>query len=56
MIGDKDPNVAKSDENALRGIYGQDLIHNGFWGSDNASDAYRELSMFMLPLPSIPPK
>ena len=56
MIGDKDPNVAKGDENALRGIYGNDLIHNGFWGSDNASDAYRELSMFMLPLPSIPPK
>ena len=56
MIGDKDPNVAKSDENALRGIYGKDLIYNGFWGSDNASDAYRELSMFMLPLPSIPPK
>ena len=56
MIGDKDPNVAKSDENALRGIYGKDLIHNGFWGSDNASDAYRELSMFMLPLPSVPPK
>jgi nucleoside diphosphate kinase len=56
MIGDKDPNVAKSDENALRGIYGKDLIHNGFWGSDNPSDAYRELSMFMLPLPSVPPK
>ncbi len=56
MIGDKDPNVAKSDENALRGQYGKDLIHNGFWGSDNVSDAYRELSMFMLPLPAIPPK
>ena len=56
MIGDKDPNVAKGDENALRGIYGRDLIHNGFWGSDNVSDAYRELSMFMLPLPATPPK
>ena len=56
MIGDKDPTVAKSNENALRGIYGKDIIHNGFWGSDNASDAYRELSMFMLPLPSVPPK
>ena len=56
MIGDKDPNTAKSDEKALRGIYGTDLIHNGFWGSDNTSDAYRELSMFMLPLPAVPPK
>ena len=57
MIGNKDPNVAKSDdENALRGIYGESIIKNGFWGSDNNSDAYRELSMFYLPLPSIPPK
>ena len=56
MIGDKDPSVAKADENSLRGIYGTDLIMNGFWGSDNGSDAYRELSMFMLPLPALPPK
>ena len=56
MIGDKDPNIAKTDENSLRGKYGTDLIHNGFWGSDNPSDAYRELSMFMLPLPAVPPK
>ena len=33
MIGDKDPNIAKT-----------------------PSDAYRELSMFMLPLPAVPPK
>ena len=56
MIGDKDPSVAKS-ENAesLRGVYGTSIIQNGFWGSDSPSDAYRELSMLMLPLPSVPP-
>ena len=56
MIGDKVPKMSKGDENALRGQFGKDSIHNGFWGSDNPSDAYRELSMFMLPLPAIPPK
>ena len=43
MIGDKDPAIAKSeDEESLRAIYGTTIINNGFWGSDNASDAYRE--------------
>ncbi len=56
MIGDKDPAIAKSeDEESLRAIYGTTIINNGFWGSDNASDAYRELSMFYLPLPCTPP-
>jgi nucleoside diphosphate kinase len=56
MIGDKDPAIAKSeDEESLRAIYGTNIINNGFWGSDNASDAYRELSIFYLPLPCTAP-
>lgn len=57
MIGHKDPNVAKStNPDSLRGLYGESIIKNGFWGSDNPSDAFRELSCFMLPLPSVSPK
>jgi hypothetical protein len=52
FIGPKDPSAAKTTHpNSLRAIYGTDIIRNEFWGSDNASDAYRELSNFMLPLP-----
>lgn len=54
MIGYKDPSVAKP--GTLRNTYGTSVIHNEFWGSDSASDAFRELSIFMLPLPSRPPK
>ena len=48
--------MSKSEENALGGQFGKDSINNGFWGSNNPSEAYRELSTFMLPLPAIPPK
>jgi nucleoside diphosphate kinase len=30
MIGDKVPKMSKGDENALRGQFGKDSIHNGF--------------------------
>lgn len=57
MIGNKDPAVAKADKTeTLRGLFGTSIIKNGFYGSDTPSDAYRELSMLMLPLPSVPPK
>lgn len=57
MIGHKDPVIAKNmNPESLRCVYGESLIKNGFWGSDNPSDAYRELSAFMLPLPSVSPK
>jgi len=53
LIGNKEPSVAKtSNPQSLRAIYGLDLIKNEFWGSDSASDAYRELSNFMFPLPA----
>jgi len=53
IIGNKDPSIAKtSNPQSLRGIYGIDIIKNEFWGSDSASDAYRELSNFMFPLPA----
>jgi hypothetical protein len=53
LIGNKEPAMAKSANNtSLRAIYGSDIIKNEFWGSDTASDAYRELSIFMFPLPA----
>jgi hypothetical protein len=53
MIGHKDPNTAKTNNpNCLRGLYGTDIIKNEFWGSDTNSDAFRELSIFMMPLPT----
>ncbi len=53
FIGSKDPANAKAaNSNSLRGIYGVDIIKNEFWGSDTPSDAYRELSAFMMPLPA----
>lgn len=53
LIGNKDPTIAKSSNpNCLRATYGTDIIKNEFWGSDSASDAYRELSNFMFPLPA----
>ena len=53
LIGNKEPPVAKStNPNSLRGLYGVDIIKNEFWGSDSASDSYRELSIFMFPLPA----
>jgi hypothetical protein len=53
IIGNKEPSVAKnSNPQSLRAIYGTDIIKNEFWGSESASDAYRELSNFMFPLPA----
>ncbi len=57
LIGNKDPALAKNfNPNSFRGLYGTDLTHNEFWGSDSPSDAYRELSNFLLPLPSRAPE
>ena len=57
LIGYKDPNVARTSNPAsLRALYGTDIIRNEFWGSDSTSDAYREQSIFMLPLPCRAPK
>lgn len=52
LIGPKDPNIAKGAPVSLRGVYGMDIVRNEFWGSDSSSDAYRELSIFMFPLPA----
>jgi len=53
LIGNKEPSIAKtSNPQSLRAIYGIDIVKNEFWGSDSASDAYRELSNFMFPLPA----
>lgn len=53
LIGHKDPGQSKTtNPNCLRFLYGVDVIRNEFWGSDSASDAFRELSIFMLPLPA----
>ena len=53
LIGNKDPVAAKTgNPGSLRGLFGTDIIKNEFWGSDSASDAYRELSNFMFPLPA----
>jgi hypothetical protein len=53
QIGLKDPVQAKlNNPNSLRTLYGTDIIRNEFWGSDSPSDAYRELSIFTLPLPA----
>jgi hypothetical protein len=61
MIGNKDPTAKDSNTNAkdkaaapitLRATYGINIIKNEFWGSDNPTDAYRELSIFMFPLPA----
>ena len=52
-IGNKDPAQAKTaSPNSLRAIYGIDLIKNELWGSDDPSDAFRELSIFKLTLPA----
>jgi hypothetical protein len=39
----------------LRGIYGKDVIRNGFWGSDDAKAANKERDVFLLPIPERPP-
>lgn len=53
LMGNKDPVTAKTaNPNCLRALHGIDIIKNEFWGSDSASDSYRELSIFMFPLPA----
>ena len=55
LIGNKEPTTSKekgASPTTLRDIYGTDIIKNEFWGSDSASDSYRELSIFMFPLPA----
>lgn len=49
MIGNKDPKLAEPD--SLRKFYGLDIIKNEFGGSDNATEAYKELSLFGLTCP-----
>jgi nucleoside diphosphate kinase len=53
MIGYKDPTNAKqSGPNSLRALYGTSIVKNEFWGSDSSTDAFRELTIFMFPLPA----
>jgi hypothetical protein len=53
IVGNKDPTVAKTtNPNSLRAVYGIDLVKNEIWCSDNASDAFRELSVFKMSLPA----
>lgn len=55
LIGPKKPDEDKN-KTTLRGKYGLDIVKNEFWGSDSASDAFRELSMFYFPLPAKAPE
>ena len=53
IVGNKDPAVAKTtNSNCLRAIYGTDIIRNELWASDSPSDAFRELTVFKISLPS----
>ena len=56
MIGHKDPDDAKAQkfeetQDTLRGLYGVDMIKNGFHGSDDAKAANKERDIFLFPIP-----
>lgn len=47
LVGDKVPEVAKENPNALRGKYGIDVIKNGLHGSDDPKAANKERDIFL---------
>lgn len=47
LIGEKLPELAKENPNALRGKYGIDVIKNGLHGSDDAKAANKERDIFL---------
>ncbi len=55
LIGPKNPTDDK-DKKTLRGKYGLNIIENAFYGSDNPSEAYKDLSCFYFPIPALAPK
>ncbi len=50
LIGPKNP-LDDKNKTTLRGSYGLDITQNCFYGSDNVSDAYKEISCFYFSLP-----
>lgn len=55
LIGPKNP-IEDKNKSTLRGEYGIDIIQNSFYGSDNSSDAYREISCFYFKIPAKAPE
>lgn len=55
LCGDKQPEIAKENPNALRGKYGVDVIKNGLHGSDDAKAANKERDVFLFQIPERPP-
>lgn len=52
LIGLSDPDDAKSkDPNSLRALYGEDIIRNGFHGSDDPRSANKERDIFKFSIP-----
>ena len=52
LIGPSDPEEAKGEnENCLRALYGEDLIRNGFHGSDDPRAANKERDIFKFSIP-----
>ena len=47
LLGDKQPEIAKENQNSLRGKFGRDVILNGFYGSDDATAANKERDIFL---------
>lgn len=50
MIGPKNP-IEDKNKSTLRGNYGSSIIDNSFYGSDNPSEAYKDISCFYLKVP-----
>ena len=55
LIGHKDPEQAK-ESGGLRGVYGKDIIMNGFHGADDPKAANKERDVFLFPIPERPPE
>jgi hypothetical protein len=57
LLGDKNPEEAKTENpESLRALYGQDLIKNAFYGSDDERAANKERDIFLFPIPERPPE
>jgi len=52
LLGNKTPGDAKTENpNSLRGLFGIDIIKNGFYASDNPKAANKERDIFKFPIP-----
>jgi len=56
LIGNKNPDEAKAnDANSLRAKYGENIIRNAFYASDDPKTANKERDIFLFPIPEKPP-